>query len=126
MDVYQEGQRAFNSGAQCPYHDWRWGTWNKGYEAARVYSEALAAMPRRQSVCASQTEYSTDDGATWHALSSPIRVIYREVAEDDDGLQDLHVTLTSEGVIYDLVDQVTGEVTSTKAAMVADIPEELF
>jgi hypothetical protein len=121
VDVYQEGQRAFNSGVQCPYHDWRWGTWNKGYEAARLYSEALAKTPRK-TVYAPQSEYSLDDGATWHMMVSPIRAIYREVG----GVRDLHVTLTSEGVTYDLVDHATGEVISTKAAMAADIPEELF
>lgn len=39
MEVYQEGQRAFNAGTPCPYHDWRAGTWGKGYAAAKKYAE---------------------------------------------------------------------------------------
>ena len=70
-------------------------------------------------------EYSVDDGATWHAVTNSVRVIFREVAEDDDGLQDLLVTVTHEGVICDLVDQNTGEVTKTRAELATDIPEEL-
>lgn len=43
MDVYQEGQRAFGSGAQCPYAwmDWRAKTWQKGHTAARRYHERV-------------------------------------------------------------------------------------
>jgi hypothetical protein len=41
MEVYQEGQRAFNSGAPCPYVDWRAGTWRKGWQAACGHNEAL-------------------------------------------------------------------------------------
>ena len=37
MDVYQEGQRAFNAGTPCPYTDWRAGTWEKGRKAAEAY-----------------------------------------------------------------------------------------
>lgn len=37
MDVYQEGQRAYRSGAVCPYTDWRAGTWEKGRKAAEEY-----------------------------------------------------------------------------------------
>jgi hypothetical protein len=41
--VYQEGQRAANTGAPCPYTDWRAGTWLKGYEAAEQYWADLNA-----------------------------------------------------------------------------------
>lgn len=37
MDVYQEGQRAANTRAVCPYTDWRAGTWEKGRAAAQAY-----------------------------------------------------------------------------------------
>jgi hypothetical protein len=39
MNVYQEGQRAFNAKTYCPYTDWRAGTWLKGYTAAKVHNE---------------------------------------------------------------------------------------
>lgn len=45
MTVYQEGQRAFNSGAPCLYNDWRAKTWAKGFEAAKVYHERLLQEP---------------------------------------------------------------------------------
>ena len=38
MDVYQEGQRAFNAETSCPYTDWRAGTWEKGRAAAEAHS----------------------------------------------------------------------------------------
>lgn len=41
MKVYQEGQRAFNSGQECPYSDWRAGTWEKGRAAAEKYENDL-------------------------------------------------------------------------------------
>lgn len=41
MDVYQEGQRAFNAGTTCPYTDWRAGTWEKGRKAAEAYHDAV-------------------------------------------------------------------------------------
>lgn len=70
-------------------------------------------------------EYSIDEGVTWHTINNAVRVIYRDVNEDDDGMQDLHVTLTNEGVIYDLVDQATGGVTKTLCKVATDIPEDL-
>ena len=41
-DVYQEGQKAFNAGTTCPYTDWRAGTWNKGWQAAKTYRESMS------------------------------------------------------------------------------------
>lgn len=38
MKVYREGQCAHNSGAECPYTDWRKGTWAKGFQAAKKYA----------------------------------------------------------------------------------------
>jgi hypothetical protein len=37
--VYQEGQRAYRSGATCPYDGWDWRakTWAKGYTAGEAY-----------------------------------------------------------------------------------------
>lgn len=42
MQVYQEGQRAYRSGAHCPYTDWRAKTWAKGRAAAEDYFTAPA------------------------------------------------------------------------------------
>lgn len=41
MKVFREGQLAFSSGATCPYTDWRVGTWNKGWNAAKEHAEEL-------------------------------------------------------------------------------------
>lgn len=41
MNVYQEGQRAYRSGAHCPYTDWRAKTWAKGRAAAEEYFSTL-------------------------------------------------------------------------------------
>jgi len=70
------------------------------------------------------TEYSTDGGITWGTIQEPVRFIFREVDEDNGGyhVQDLHITVTHEGLIYDLVEQVSGVVVATLAT---DIPEEL-
>lgn len=46
MDVYQEGQRAYRSGATCPYSDWRAKTWAKGRAAAQDYWTAPAEPER--------------------------------------------------------------------------------
>lgn len=71
------------------------------------------------------TEYSVDGGLSWLKLDDSVRVIFREASEDDDSLQDLHITITNEGLIYDLVDQPSGEVVKTGCKLAVDIPEEL-
>lgn len=54
MDVYQEGQRAFSSGAICPYTDWRAKTWEKGRAASKEWyalneqSESLEANIKQE------------------------------------------------------------------------------
>lgn len=47
MDVYQEGQRAFNRGTKCPYKadDWRSGTWAKGWLAAQSWTQMPPSAP---------------------------------------------------------------------------------
>jgi hypothetical protein len=45
FDVYREGQLAYRSGAQCPYTDWRYGTWAKGWKAAQEYVQSLETAP---------------------------------------------------------------------------------
>ena len=47
MEVYQQGQRAFNAGTACPYTDWRAGTWQKGRQAAADYYAELVAHEER-------------------------------------------------------------------------------
>jgi hypothetical protein len=50
QEVYQEGQRAANSGAPCPYTDWRAGTWAKGLAAAKAHYEAQVAEDSKPQV----------------------------------------------------------------------------
>ena len=45
MQVFQEGQRAFNAGTECPYTDWRAGTWAKGRAAAEKHYAGLMREP---------------------------------------------------------------------------------
>jgi len=45
MNVYQEGQRAFNARTPCPYTDWRAKTWEKGRAAAQAHSESFLYEP---------------------------------------------------------------------------------
>lgn len=50
-------------------------------------------------------QYSTDDGVTWQDIQNSVRFIFPNVDEDfstdDDCPVDLHVTVTSEGIIMD-------------------------
>lgn len=43
MGVYQEGQRAFRTGAPCPYADWRAKTWERGHAAAQAHAEEFVS-----------------------------------------------------------------------------------
>lgn len=60
MEVYQEGQRAFNTDTPCPYPptDWKSKTWHKGFAAARDYRQQNAleaqAVVERQPTPAEQ------------------------------------------------------------------------
>jgi hypothetical protein len=72
-----------------------------------------------------QNQISTDGGKTWQDMPLNLRIIFREVAEDDDEIQDLQVVLTHEGLIFDLIGQVSGEVVKTAAWLAMDIPETL-
>lgn len=45
FDVYREGQLAYRTGAQCPYTDWRAGTWAKGWKAAQEYVQSIENAP---------------------------------------------------------------------------------
>ena len=49
MYVYQEGQRAAAIDGDCPYSDWRVGTWAKGFAAARQHYWEQAAAGARKS-----------------------------------------------------------------------------
>lgn len=72
-------------------------------------------------------QYSLDNGLTWNTATSNVRVIYRD---DDAGFggeeaQELHVNLTHEGIILDVIDSDTGEVVGTSSEIVDDIIERL-
>lgn len=57
---------------------------------------------------------SLDDGVTWQ-ISSGVRVMFHDANESEDGVLDLLVNITPEGVILDLADQGSGEVLQTAA-----------
>jgi len=61
------------------------------------------------------TQYSTDDGITWHDAPKGLRIVCRETCEDDDSFKDLHVQITHEGVVLDVIDQITGQIESSQA-----------
>lgn len=63
---------------------------------------------------------SLDDGENWVSTDG-IRVMYHDAIELDDGMADLLVNLTTEGIILDLADQGSGEVTQTASLMIEDL-----
>jgi len=60
---------------------------------------------------------SLDDGESWRP-SNGIRVMYHDANETDEGMEDLMVNVTTEGVILDLLDQASGEVSRTAPLLV--------
>lgn len=69
---------------------------------------------------ASDFLHSVDGGEAWTA-SSGVRIIHKEADEDDDGLLDLHINATHEGIILDVYSQDTGELVKTAALTVEDL-----
>ena len=65
---------------------------------------------------------SLDDGQTWQS-SGGVRVMFHDANEGDDGMEDLLVNITTEGIILDLYDQKSGEVLQTATCMVDDLIE---
>ena len=59
------------------------------------------------------TQFSIDGGQTWQNINNDVRFVFREASEDDDELQDLHIVVTDEGGIADLVGQKSGNVVKT-------------
>jgi hypothetical protein len=59
------------------------------------------------------TQFSTDGGKTWQNINQSLRIIFRDAEEDDDGMLDMNMNITTEGVILDMVDQKSGEVAKT-------------
>lgn len=74
-------------------------------------------------------EYSLDNGLTWQIAKQNIRIIYRhpdaEFGDDEEQVKELHVNLTQEGVICDVIDSDTGEVLATRSEMMDDVIESL-
>lgn len=74
-------------------------------------------------------EYSLDNGLTWQIAKQNIRVIYRQGDEGfgDDGEEqkELHVNLTEEGIICDVIDSDSGEVLATRCEMMSDVIDNL-
>lgn len=63
---------------------------------------------------------SLDDGQTWQA-SNGVRLSFHDASEDDENMKDLMVNVTTEGIILDLVDQVSGEVDKTACLPVDEL-----
>lgn len=70
MGVYQEGQRAFGPNTDCPYTDWRQGTWIKGYEAARLKAEERIAAAQCSASDPDSTELTQGEAQAFQALES--------------------------------------------------------
>lgn len=72
-------------------------------------------------------EYSLDNGLTWLTATTNVRVIYRsdDAGFGDEGMQQLHVNLTSEGIILDVIDSDTGELVGTSSEMAEEVMERL-
>lgn len=66
---------------------------------------------------------STDDGETWVA-SAGVRVMFHDANEGDEGMQDLLLNVTTEGVILDLQDQESGEAVKTASLLIEDLVEK--
>ncbi len=63
---------------------------------------------------------SVDDGTTWQS-SSGIRVMFHDANEADEGMEDLLVNITHEGIILDLAEQESGAVSQTASLLVQDL-----
>lgn len=75
MDVYQEGQRAFNSGAGCPYTDWRLRTWLKGYDAAKANRDAMLAAAAKEDEASALDKELAEFEATREAYRAALRPV---------------------------------------------------
>lgn len=63
---------------------------------------------------------SLDDGLSWQS-SGGIRVMFHDANETDDGMEDLLVNITTEGIVLDLSDQESGEASQTASILVEDL-----
>lgn len=73
-------------------------------------------------------QYSVDGGVTWLESTNNVRVIYRDmdaVFDDDCEPKELHVNLTNEGIICDVIESRTGEVVGTRCEMYTDVIDDL-
>lgn len=72
-------------------------------------------------VCfASDFLHSDDGGVSW-VPSSGVRVINKEADEDDDSLMDLHINVTREGIILDVISQESGQCVKTASLTIEDL-----
>jgi hypothetical protein len=64
--------------------------------------------------------FSIDGGLTYQPCDG-VRIIYTEASENDYGLQDLHVNISSEGIILDVYDQKTDSEVATTCIYIDDL-----
>lgn len=57
-------------------------------------------------------QVSLDDGKSWES-STGVRVTFHDASETEDSMEDVLLNITPEGVIIDVVDQASGEVSRT-------------
>lgn len=81
-------------------------------QAAVQQAEALLAEPDDQPTQLTGLLLSLDDGVTW-VSSGGVRLSFHDAVEDDDGMSDLMVNVTDEGIILDVTDQGSGGVSRT-------------
>lgn len=63
---------------------------------------------------------SLDDGASWQP-SGGIRALFHDANEADEGMEDLLVNITTEGIILDLLAQSSGEASRTAPLMIDNL-----
>lgn len=65
---------------------------------------------------------SLDGGQTYFAPAEGVRIIYKEVDENDHETKDAHINVTSEGLIIDVVGADSGDVEAIASILADDIP----
>ena len=73
--------------------------------------------------CATSVNYSLDGGLNTQAFSEGMRVYFSEAGEDADELLDLHINITQEGLILDVVGQSSGIIVKTSAFDIESLVE---
>lgn len=100
LKVFREGQIAFRSGAECPYNDWRFSTWHKGWAAAKAYYTAPVVEQARPKDVVTYEIHDDEVELVLEALRDLVQVkvdahqevskVYPRVTEHDFGIPKLN------------------------------------